>query len=501
MKRVLLWFRRDLRLTDNLALHKVKQAKEIIPIYIVESPKHTLVGCNRWQFLLDSLTDLNNSLTQRHSQLLVARGDAIKVLTVLLKEWQITHLAFDGLTEPHAIDRDRQVRKLAKELNIEVIQTEGKLLYHPSLVIEKNGKLPKTYASFTKICDQLPLPNRPLPIPSIPSLPSNLNELKTISSVEPFGTFELFNLSEYTKDTPTTTIRGGETEALKLLSRYCKDKLKTTRFEKPKTSPADFDPPSTTVLSPHTTWGCISPRDFYWRVKDLQQHDLKSSSPPVSLIGQLLWRDFFHCQGYAIPNFDNMNGNPVCLQIPWDTNQEFLDKWKYGQTGYPWIDAIMIQLRTQGWMHHLARHSVACFLTRGDLYLSWVKGKEVFQEWLLDHDWNLNAANWMWLSASSYFTSYFRIYSPITFGQKVDKDGLFIKKFIPQLAKYPSKYIYEPWKATKQQQKDWGCIIGTDYPFPIVDHKEASTKNKDRMKEAYSKKEHGKVVEKRKHLE
>jgi cryptochrome len=133
----------------------------------------------------------------------------------------------------------------------------------------------------------------------------------------------------------------------------------------------------------------------------------------------------------------------------------------------------------------LARHAVACFLTRGDLYLSWERGKEVFEYWLLDADWSLNAANWMWLSASAFFHQYFRVYSPISFGKKTDPNGEYIKKYLPSLRKFPAKFIYEPWKAPLKVQKDAGCIIGVDYPFPIVDHSEVSRINMGRMSKYY----------------
>lgn len=179
-----------------------------------------------------------------------------------------------------------------------------------------------------------------------------------------------------------------------------------------------------------------------------------------------------------------MEGNPVCLQIPWEKNQEFLQAWCEAHTGYPFIDAIMTQLRREGWIHHLARHAVACFLTRGDLWISWEEGLKVFEKLLLDHDWSLNAGNWMWLSASAFFHAYYRVYSPIAFGKKTDPSGDYIKKYLPILKKYPPKYIYEPWTAPLSVQKTAGCVIGKDYPRPIVDHKEAVKINLARMKKA-----------------
>ena len=174
------------------------------------------------------------------------------------------------------------------------------------------------------------------------------------------------------------------------------------------------------------------------------------------------------------------------IQVPWDNNREVLSKWANAQTGYPWIDAIMTQLRKEGWIHHLARHSVACFLTRGDLWQSWEAGQRVFEELLLDADWSLNAGNWMWLSASAFFHQYYRVYSPVAFGKKTDKEGDYIRKYLPALKKYPSNYIYEPWKAPLSVQKAAGCIIGTDYPRPIVDHDVVHKENMARMKAAYA---------------
>lgn len=156
-----------------------------------------------------------------------------------------------------------------------------------------------------------------------------------------------------------------------------------------------------------------------------------------------------------------------------------------GQTGFPWIDAIMTQLREEGWIHHLARHAVACFLTRGDLWISWEEGMKVFEELLLDADWSVNAGMWMWLSCSSFFQQFFHCYCPVRFGRKADPNGDYIRKYLPVLKNYPTKYIHEPWVAPESVQKTAKCIIGTDYPVPIVNHAMASRINMERMKQVY----------------
>uniref|UniRef100_A0A6S9LDJ6 Cryptochrome/DNA photolyase FAD-binding domain-containing protein n=1 Tax=Heterosigma akashiwo TaxID=2829 RepID=A0A6S9LDJ6_HETAK len=259
-------------------------------------------------------------------------------------------------------------------------------------------------------------------------------------------------------------------------------------FEKPKTSPNSLEP-STTVLSPYLKFGCLSPRLFYHRVQEIYDAFPKHASPPVSLHGQLLWREFFYLCGYTVPNFGKMEGNPICKQVPWAEGPEAearLAAWAGARTGYPWIDAAMTQLRQEGWLHHLARHAVACFLTRGDLWVSWERGAAVFDRLLLDADWSLNSANWMWLSCSSFFYQYFRCYSPVAFGKKTDPDGEYIKKYLPQLRNFPKKYIYEPWLAPKSMQESCGCVIGVDYPEPIVDHSIISKENMAKMKQAYA---------------
>jgi len=255
-------------------------------------------------------------------------------------------------------------------------------------------------------------------------------------------------------------------------------------FEKPNTAPSSLEP-STTVSSPYLKFGCLSARLFYARLNEVLSRHPKHSKPPVSLLGQLMWREFYYTAAASEPNFDRMFGNSFCLQIPWQENDAYLEAWTYGRTGYPFIDAIMRQLRQEGWIHHLARHAVACFLTRGDLWISWEEGQKVFEELLLDQDWALNAGNWMWLSASAFFYQYFRVYSPVAFGKKTDPTGAYIRKYVPELAEYPAGIIYEPWKASVAVQREYGCVIGKDYPERIVIHETIHKENLQKMNAAY----------------
>lgn len=442
------------------------------------------VGCNRWRFLKQSLEQLDNNLRTLNSRLYVVRGYPLKTFPILFKQWNVKLLTFEFDTEPYALKRDDAVEDLATKANVKVLQRISNTIFDVRSVIKKNGgSAPLTYQKFLSVIEKLSVPTV---VPTPAALPN--------SSKPPKDSEEVINSFCYDKpsyeelgvkesDLRPCLFPGGETEALSRLEKHLAKKQWICKFEKPNTSPNSLKP-STTVLSPYLKFGCLSSRLFYSKLKTVIGNSAHSK-PPVSLIGQLLWREFYYTVGFHTENFDKMVGNPVCCQVPWDDNQEHFQAWSEGRTGYPFIDAIMRQLIQEGWIHHLARHAVACFLTRGDLWISWEKGQQVFEEHLLDADWALNAGNWMWLSASAFFHQFFRVYSPVAFGKKTDKSGDYIKKYVPELKRFNAEYIYEPWKAPLSYQKSVNCIIGKDYPKRIVIHEDIHKLNIAKMSLAY----------------
>jgi cryptochrome len=290
---------------------------------------------------------------------------------------------------------------------------------------------------------------------------------------------------------PARLFKGGESAGLKILDASCKSTAYVTTFEKPKTSstntPKDWEKPATTGLSPYLKFGCVSVRMLWHKVNAHYMKAKTYTKPPASLHGQLYFRDMFYLLSYCIPNWDKPVGNPVCKDIAWDTkNTKFLTAWEEGKTGYPYIDALMRQLDKTGWMHHLGRHAVSCFLTRGDLYQHWTHGRDVFDQKLLDADWALNNGNWLWLAGVAPFSMpYFRIYDPMPgkdSSLNAEQSGDFVRFFVPELKDMPDKYIYSPWTAPKDVQVKAKCVIGKDYPLPIVDHKVARNKNLEKFK-------------------
>nr|CAD7443749.1 unnamed protein product [Timema bartmani] len=235
---------------------------------------------------------------------------------------------------------------------------------------------------------------------------------------------------------------------------------------------------------------CISDdggRDvFYWQLHDLFRA-VHGDEPPASesLTGQLIWREYFYTMSLNNQYYGEMARNKICLDIPWREKdiQKDLDMWKQGKTGYPFIDAAMRQLLSEGWLHHVGRNAVATFLTRGDLWISWEEGLKHFLYYLLDADWSVCAGNWMWVSSSAFeqLLDCSHCVCPVSYGRRLDPDGEYVRRYIPELRNFPVEYLYEPWKAPLEVQKKAGCIIGQRYPERIVDHSKASHKNRQYM--------------------
>ncbi|XP_054622279.1 cryptochrome-1-like isoform X1 [Dunckerocampus dactyliophorus] len=481
------WFRKGLRLHDNPALREaVRGAGTVRCVYFLDPwfAGSSNVGVNRWRFLLQCLEDLDANLRKLNSRLFVIRGQPANVFPRLFKEWKISRLTFEYDSEPFGKERDAAIKKLAMEVGVEVIVKISHTLYDLDKIIELNGgQPPLTYKRFQTLISRLDPPEMHAETLS-ESLMAHCITPVSEDHGDKYGVPSLEELGFDTEGLPTAVWPGGETEALTRIERHLERKAWVANFERPRMN-ANSLLASPTGLSPYLRFGCLSCRLFYFKLTDLYRKVKKNSSPPLSLYGQLLWREFFYTAATNNPRFDKMEGNPICVRIPWDKNPEALAKWAEAKTGFPWIDAIMTQLRQEGWIHHLARHAVACFLTRGDLWISWEEGMKVFEELLLDADWSVNAGSWMWLSCSSFFQQFFHCYCPVGFGRRTDPNGDFIRRYLPVLRGFPAKFIYDPWNAPESVQAAARCVIGVHYPKPMVHHAEASRLNIERMKQIY----------------
>ncbi|KAL8707178.1 MAG: hypothetical protein Q9220_007745 [cf. Caloplaca sp. 1 TL-2023] len=518
------------------------------------------VGPNRWQFFywltykylrLDCQNDLSESITKlnKKSKLFVIREAPQTVLPKLFKAWKISHLVFERDTDPYAKERDAKVMELAKEAGVEVVVTRhGRTLYDPDDLVKANSGKPTMSITQVqhKAAEKLGDVPKPLPTPSTlpdpgdsnldfkhnpPSPTPDVNASHRQSSDESYTSlsgpnhdFRPPTMSELGLQPATSPHRGGETRALAALDALISNEDYTTTFSKPSTAPTAFSPQSTTLLSPHHHFGSLSVRLLYWRVQETiaKPHNKKRASTiPTNLIGQLLFRDmYFGAQAALGYSFAQTHNNSHNRFVPWHLPsridpatdlmtgeyvtdspeaEQWLHRWRNGITGFPWIDALMRQLKQEGWIHHLGRHAVACFLTRGGCYIHWERGAEVFEEWLIDHETSCNSGNWQWLSCTAFFAQFYRCYSPIAFPKKTDDEGGFVRRYVPELEKFGKKCIYEPWKASVKDQREWGCLIKGDgsggseaeeggmkcYPKPMFDFNERRNVCIAGMKEAY----------------
>ncbi|KAJ6661021.1 hypothetical protein lerEdw1_016822, partial [Lerista edwardsae] len=411
-------FRKGLRLHDNPTLLAALKSSEVVyPVYILDRDFLTSavkMGIVRWHFLLQCLEDLQSNLKKLNSCLWIIQGEYEAVLREHVQKWNISQVTLDNEIEPFYKQMERTIQDMGKEMGFEVFSLVGHTLYDVSRIVELNkGIAPLTYKRFLHILTLLGDPEMPVQdvaaenAQKLSPLPEEgLDEQYRLPLPEDLGISKEY-LSPW---------RGGETAGLLRLKEHLKNQGWVAKFKKPRTIPNSLLP-STTGLSPYFSFGCLSVRTFFYRLSKIYAQSKNHSLPPVSLQGQLLWREFFYTVASSTPNFTKMVGNPICLQIKWYQDAEKLHKWK-----------------------------------------------TVFEELLLDADYSVNAGNWMWLSASAFFHQYTRIFCPVRFGKRTDPEGRYIRLAIVQMCYF-------------------SFALGKDYPFPMVNHKEASTHNLQLMKQ------------------
>ncbi|XP_052809529.1 cryptochrome-1-like [Mya arenaria] len=488
------WFRHGLRLHDNPALlNAVEDGGELYPIFIFdgEVAGTRTAGYNRMRFLLESLRDLDEQFIKDGGRLFVFIGHLVTILSKLFRELSVSKLTFDADVEAIWHERDTQVRRLCEEYNVECVEKVSHVLWDPQVILQNNGgNPPLTFSLFNKVATAVGDPPRPVASPDLSKITfkikSDHDELFGIPDINSLGVFA----ESEEQDQRHNDWKGGESKALVLFQHRMR--VEAMAFScgnvmPNQTFPAVAGPPLS--LSAYLRFGCLSIRKFYWALRDtfVQLNPRKAFT--ISVIGQLVWREYFYTMSVNNINFDKMESNPICLNIPWHEDKEKLRRWEQGETGFPWIDAIMKQLKSEGWIHHVCRHATSTFLTRGDLWLSWEEGLKVFDKYLLDADWSVCAGSWMWMSSSAFEKTLqcLKCYCPVRYGRKMDPAGVYIRRYLPVLKDMPLRYLFGPWKAPKSVQEKARCVIGEDYPEPMVDHGKASTENYSRMMEVKNK--------------
>ncbi len=458
MQTAIWWVRRDLRLADNEALATaVFSASHVIPLFILDPALlgTATVGEKRMAFLWASLQQLDKELRQRGSYLLVRHGPPLEILQELVTEVGAEAIFAAEDFSPYARQRDKAI---AQELPLQLFP--GVVAQHPDTVLKQDGVPYTVFTPFSKQWRQrpLPIPADLLPAPDFIATPPNLsgNPIPDLSQKSPFPP--------------------GAAEAQKRLAEFGNGRIYAYAQDR---NQLDLD--GTSGLSPYLRFGMISARQaVVAALAAREQAESEAARKGADTwLSELIWREFYISILYHFPHVLRRSFRPEYDTIPWRNDQAEFAAWCAGQTGYPVVDAAMRQLQQTGWMHNRARMIVASFLVK-DLLIDWRWGEKWFMQHLVDGDPAANNGGWQWTAGTGTdATPYFRIFNPITQGQKFDPDGAYIRRWIPELGQVEVEFIHEPWKMPPLDQKRSGCFIGQDYPRPIVDHKLARQRTLD----------------------
>ncbi|MBC7546901.1 deoxyribodipyrimidine photo-lyase [Candidatus Saccharibacteria bacterium] len=463
MKVILVWYRNDLRVHDHPALSTATaDADHVVPVFIFKDSllhgPHS--SANRNRFLLECLTDLKQSLQAKGADLVSRQGDAADELIALAKASGATGVYYTADYSPGAIKRDKAVQAALRKEAIEFRSFPGRLIVsnHDKLRT-KAGNVHKVFTPFWK--NWLQIQRRQLATnPQKLSLPTGVSvgkipELSTVASDSV--------LSPY-------VLPGGETVGRRRLRKFLEGDIKQYKDE------SNFmAKDSTSRLSAYLHFGCLSALEI--------ETMLPSTVGAQAWGRQLAWRDFYHYILLNFPANTTTEFQERFRALTWSSNEIYLQAWKDGQTGYPIVDAAMRQLRQEGWMHNRARLIVGSFLTK-DLWLDWRLGETHFMNLLIDGDEANNNGNWQWIASVGVDPApvFRRLYNPSSQQTNYDPDGAYVRKYVPELAHVLNKHIPAPWLMTADEQANSDCILGKDYPMPIVDHKQARLDTLDKFR-------------------
>lgn len=456
---VIVWFRQDLRLSDNPALHQAAASDcPVIPVFVLDddTPGQWKWGAaSRW-WLHQSLEALAASLGERGVHLVLRRGKSDKVISDLAKEVGASAVFWNRCYEPFARDRDEAIKSDLKDAGVEAASFNGSLLAEPWTVKTKSDDPYRVFSPFWRTLREQIDPADPLPAPR------SLSPWKSIASDD----LADWNLTpsnpDWAKDFPDHWTPG-EAGGRERLDDFLDERLLSYADGRDRPDRDD-----TSGLSPHLHWGEISPRQVWHATRETSEG--KNADKFLSEVG---WREFSYNLLYWFPHFPERNYQEKFNDFPWSQAEKTFEAWTRGQTGYPIVDAGMRQLWQTGWMHNRVRMIAASFLIK-DLMIDWRRGQDWFWDTLVDADLANNSAGWQWVAGSGADAApYFRIFNPVTQGEKHDPDGKYVKRFIPELADLPKKYIHAPWTAPDSALEKAGVKLGETYPEPIVDHSEA----------------------------
>ena len=448
-----MWFRRDLRVADHPALDEaVTHFTRVACLYVLDDGlldgRHR--SPRRLAFLRHSLLALSASLEERGGVLVVRRGRPEEVVPAFARELNAGAVFVSRDYTPYGRRRDGKVAAALGLLHAEFVATPGLLVAEPEDITNQQGLGFKVFGAFLRKWKELPL--RPVvPAPeSVPS-PAGLRQLVAadLDCLEP-------------SEPGHPLVEGGEPAAMRRLGRWVAGPLSRYTLDRDR-----LDVAGTSGLSQDLHFGLLSPATV-----------LRQTAGADRFVEEVAWRDFYLHLAWHSPLVLRGPYREALADLPWVNDPGALSAWKSGQTGYPVVDAAMRQLVATGGMHNRARMIVASFLAK-HLLVDYREGERFFMQHLIDGDVAVNNGGWQWASSTGADAQpYFRVFNPTLQGQRFDPEGLFVRHWVPELKDLPTRFVHAPWAAPLEIQDAAGCVIGKDYPPPIVPHAFATARAK-----------------------
>jgi len=454
------WFRRDLRFEDNHGLYKaLSQSEKVIPVFIFDTDILSHLPSRkdrRVQLIWDALSEMKEILkTQHQTELLILHGKPTELIPVLAKSTGANSVFTNTDYEPAAILRDQTVEKELAKSGIQFHSFKDHVIFHRDEITKEDGKPYVVFTPYSRSWKKKLTTEQTQHFHSESLLhkltfPKDLKQFKLISSLEQIG-FESADVN----------ISGTRAQGLKFLTDF------TGRIQK-YGDLRDFPAKKgVSYLSPYLRFGMIGIRECVRMAKS------GSSDGSEKWLGELIWRDFYSQILWHFPHSAKESFNPVYKNLVFPNDEKKFKAWCDGKTGFPIVDASMRQLNQTGWMHNRLRMVAASFLVK-DLHIDWRWGEQYFADSLIDFDLTSNNGGWQWAASTGCDAQpYFRIFNPELQSERFDPDGTFIRKYVPELAHVPSKFIHNPSEMSESDQLHYKCKLGKDYPEPVVNHREA----------------------------
>ena len=451
----IVWFRNDLRVTDNAVINYcLENKRKILPVYIYD-PSTSLGSASKW-WLKNSLKSLNKSLK---GNLVVLVGDPSKILLDLVDMNCIKEILWNERYSKDDINQDNEIINIIKNHRVNYMTFHSCLLKNPQITLKKDATPFKVYTPFYKQQYQ---------DMTYELFNYDAEKIDYVDCVQKDQISKILDVAIRTERWHEKLLdkwAPGEAGAQEKLKVFLSNGLEG--YSEGRNRP---DKQHTSMLSPHIRFGEISIRQIAKSIEYINTEDAEI------FYKELVWREFSYHLLYHFPHLVDTNLQKKFDGFKWLNNQDHLKSWQKGRTGYPIIDAGMRQLYETGYMHNRVRMIVGSFLVK-NLMLHWSHGQEWFWDTLVDADIASNSASWQWVAGTGADAApYFRIFNPITQSKKFDPDGIYIKKYVHELKDIPCNIIHMPSDCDTETLKSHGLVLGEDYPFPIVDL--ATTRNR-----------------------